>query len=764
MRLVWGGIVIRNLTLRAHLRIIFLFLSLMPIVILGFIQVRQIYEITTEYDQLQMQLTQRLADEIDSYVKNHRDAVETLADGITSSRERDVRQLTHYLKAFRQNFPGFINLYIADKQGIAIAFYPETNASGQVLIGYDFSDRDYFKQVSSRKATAISSLFQGRGGTSEPIITIAAPIFDSNNDFDGYVLGALELSKVETLATKYAYGQNGYAAVMDSHGKAIYHPDVDTHLSINDLSEESIMKQRARISHGAGKFYSTIAKQEEYTTYTVIPGLEWTVWVSKPSFVHEEEFYRSLRSTGIMLVTVWLVTGTVGWIFTRRLNHSISSLAHYAQALTGVGFEASAIQLEDSKAPRELNVLSKTFQQMAEKIKQNEATLMQLNSELEERVAERIKENDALLRASQEQHASLQAVLESMSDAIVIVDEDGVVTYANRRMAQIFDLPISDLLAANEEEILSLTSGRYKQDQAHLSRLFAGQQSHAILTASNKSQQWQHIAVTSFYVLEKSDEPIGRGYVWRDITKEYEIDQLKNSLISLASHEFKTPLTSIKGSIETLLRSDAQWDAAFQQEMLESALEDVARIQALVDDWLDISRIDAGTLVLRRKRIPVKSLIGSSLDHFSRASHNATIRTVIQPDMPQVYADPDRIEQVLINLFSNAVRYNDRKPQIEIATDFDDNYIYIHIKDNGIGIAAETLESIFERFYQVDSSSTRRSGGTGLGLTISKGIVEAHGGWIRVASTVGLGSIFTIVLPRFSGEGDDDEKRADFYC
>lgn len=726
-------------------------------------QVRQIYQITREYDELQIQITQRLADEIETYVKNHRNAVEALAAGITSARERDPERLTSYLRAMQQNLPGFVNLYIADKHGITTAFYPETDASGKSLIGYDFSDRDYYKQVSTQGITIISSLFKGRGGTSKPLITIAAPIFDRTGAFDGYVLGALDLTMVEVLATKYDYGKNGYAVIVDNQGKAIYHPDAGIRLDIKDLSEETVMKNRNSATHGAGNFYSITAQQEEYTTYSAIPSLNWMVWVSKPSIVHDEEFYRSLRSTVVFLIVAWLLTGAVAWFLAKRFNGSITPLVRYARALAEEGFDAAAIELTDGRGPRELNVLSQTFRHMAEKIKQNEAVLLQLNSELEERVTDRMKENLALLKTTREQHASLQAILESMSDAIVIVDTDGTVTYANQRMAELFDLPVENMRVATEDDIRQLAGERYPQSKAELDKLFSGQLGNCILTSYTEGQPSRHIATTSFHVKGRLDEAIGRGYVWRDITKEHEVDQLKNSLISLASHEFKTPLTSIKGSVETLLRSDTQWDAAFQREMLESALEDVARIQDLVDDWLDISKIDAGTLSIRPKLISARGLITKSVERFSRYDGKANLTVTVMSDMPLIYADPGRLEQVLVNLISNGIRYNDRQPEIEIFTSFDDCHTYIHVKDNGIGIAAENLERIFERFYQVDVSSTRRSGGTGLGLAISKGIMEAHKGEIQVTSAVGLGSIFTLVLPRMREEGGQDEKTADFY-
>lgn len=760
---------LHNLTLQSHLTIAFVAVALAPLIILGAVQVWENDKATREIGEVQMQLTQRLADETETYITHHRHAVEALAAGFTSTAERDKSILTSHIRSVKHNFPGFINLYVADKNGKTIAFYPETDTMGKSLIGYDFSDRDYFRQVSVQGVTIISSLFQGRGGTSKPLITIVAPIFSGDHKFDGYVLGAIDLSMVEQFAAKYILGGQTHAVVVDKAGKAIYHPSPEIRQTVADLSAEPVLQRLTEGLHGSGRFFSPQDKQEEFITYTVIPHLDWVVWMSRPYALYEQQLGQSMRIMFLLLLGSFVAMILLGWLLARWFNSTITILVNYTKKLASEPLETVSMPIMNSNnAPYELNVLSENFHTMAVQLQENERQLLELNAALEERVADRTKQlqgavsqNAILLEQAQRQREAMGAILESMSDAIVIVDLNGRVLYANERLAELFDISLLHLLNAPEKELREAIARLIPDKRQALSDLFAGKRNHAIITVGQEEGKTRHITGASFLV-RSSNQIKGRGYVWRDVTKEYEIDQLKNSLISLASHEFKTPITNIRGSIETLLRRDAEWDIDFQKELLKDVLEDIGRIQTLVDDWLDISKIDAGMLAVRPVPLSAEGLITDVVEHF-RQRWDFTWEVSVALGMPPVTADRNRLEQVLINLVSNALRYNDRKPHLAFRLDYTEQDVFIHVQDNGIGINEQDLERVFERFYQVDSSSTRRLGGTGLGLAICKGIIEAHGGRLKVSSTLGLGSTFTIILPRAGEEGDAREETADLY-
>lgn len=248
--------------------------------------------------------------------------------------------------------------------------------------------------------------------------------------------------------------------------------------------------------------------------------------------------------------------------------------------------------------------------------------------------------------------------------------------------------------------------------------------------------------LTSFAVKEES-ALIGMGVVVRDITEAHKLDVMKNSLISVAAHEFKTPLASLRMQAETLARKDVAWTKEMQSELIDGLVEDIDRLQTLVRDWLDLSRIEAGAIVLRRRMVKTSTVIEEAR---RAAAQSADFEFHIEKDATEVFADPDRLRQILINLFANAVRYCDTTPSIRVHVIRSGTQVRFAVKDNGIGIALESQEKIFEKFHQIDMSMTRRAGGTGLGLTISRGLARAHGGDITVESKPKHGSIFTVTI------------------
>src|SRR5699024_4376443 len=218
----------------------------------------------------------------------------------------------------------------------------------------------------------------------------------------------------------------------------------------------------------------------------------------------------------------------------------------------------------------------------------------------------------------------------------------------------------------------------------------------------------------------------------------------------LTSHEFKTPITNIKGSVETLLRSEVAWDPEFQQDVLEGVHEDIGRIEHLVNDCMDISKIESGTMYVDPDIIRADYVIEQSLDQIPKelCEHAEFEFQNNIKGKAFMYADKIRIQQVLVNLFTNALRYNDEEQKkIDVVLSRDDKYLTITVSDNGIGISQNHLQKIFNRFYQVDITATRRTGGTGLGLAICKGIMDAHNGKIEVQSEPGKGSTFILYFP-----------------
>jgi signal transduction histidine kinase len=245
----------------------------------------------------------------------------------------------------------------------------------------------------------------------------------------------------------------------------------------------------------------------------------------------------------------------------------------------------------------------------------------------------------------------------------------------------------------------------------------------------------------------------GLVVVYQDITDQKEVEQLKDDFLSIASHELKTPLTSIMGYTQLLNRRlTSESRRTGSDDVLEVIENQCRRMKRLVEDLLDVSRIERGTLETAQAQVDLLSLVETVVEKFAPTSHEHEFK-VSRPDMDiVVWGDEDRLDQVLTNLLSNAVKYSPDGGKIEVHVGRNGESAEVAVQDWGIGISEDQQARIFSRFYQAESVvRSRRFGGMGLGLFISKAIIDEMGGAISVDSTVGQGSTFRFTLPVYKG-------------
>ncbi len=230
------------------------------------------------------------------------------------------------------------------------------------------------------------------------------------------------------------------------------------------------------------------------------------------------------------------------------------------------------------------------------------------------------------------------------------------------------------------------------------------------------------------------------------------LDRLKDEFVLTASHELRSPLTSVQGFAELLMLEREQLSAK-QAETVEIILDNTRHLVRLLNDLLDLARSDAGRLTLRPAPTDPAALVEDAVRTIRGQTESArqTLSAEIEPGLPAVEVDPDRIRQVLVNLLTNAHEYCPERASIRVAAKRVGDEVEISVSDDGPGIPMEQLEHIFERFTRGDAGLTQRVGGTGLGLAISKSLVELHGGTIVAASTAGEGATFTLRLPAGAG-------------
>ncbi|MGD2157391.1 MAG: ATP-binding protein [Anaerolineales bacterium] len=345
----------------------------------------------------------------------------------------------------------------------------------------------------------------------------------------------------------------------------------------------------------------------------------------------------------------------------------------------------------------------------------------------------------------------LDALLDSAADGVLILTPDHKIERANQAFAQMLGKTPKELLKLNHEEVIHWLTRR-----------------QGVTLEQAEAGGWPLTAHATLYVEGDMDRvnapplPVGITYAplmssdgalvniiatIRDITHFREAEELKSMFISVISHELKTPVALIKGYVGTLRRDDATWDRDIVEDSLEVIEEESDRLTELIENLLDASRLQAGGLSLNLTDVDLFGFTTRLTEKFQTQTDRHTIINTIPSDFPIVLADEDRLGQVLSNLLSNAIKYSPEGGEIRIRGYVRTEQVVICVQDQGPGIAPGDIPFVFDRFYRADSA-TRTTKGTGLGLYLTKAIVEAHGGRIWVDPKPDEGARICFSLPR----------------
>ena len=338
-----------------------------------------------------------------------------------------------------------------------------------------------------------------------------------------------------------------------------------------------------------------------------------------------------------------------------------------------------------------------------------------------------------------------EAAIDSLYDPVIITDAAGAVTKLNPAAEELFGTEAANVgkpvgeIARDSRIPVAVSEALSSQ------RPVAGEGAASVLPLDVAGAE-RAFRLRTTPMRDEDGRLLGAVTLLEDITHLREIDRLKSEFIATASHELRTPLTSVQMSVHLLLEGAAGTLALKQQELLQACKEDCERLERLMRDLLDLSRIEAGKSAPQLAPVRVSDLVSASTEGLRPQVEAKGLSFVsdVPAQLPFVFADRGQIERVITNLVSNAVRHTDRGGEIRLSAVQRQGHVAISVKDTGHGIPPEYLAHIFEKFVRVPDAP---SGDAGLGLAISKRIVEAHGGKIVVQSEIGRGTVFTFTLP-----------------
>jgi len=394
----------------------------------------------------------------------------------------------------------------------------------------------------------------------------------------------------------------------------------------------------------------------------------------------------------------------------------------------------------------QLDIIQAAANQMAVAIKNAELFHLTLNQK---------EELSSLLRDQRVETSRSRSILEAIADGVIVTDQNGIITLFNHSAERMLDLKRADLIGRSIEQF---TNHINDVALAWLETIKTWTQEPFSFNPMNTFTE--QVGLENGNVLSVNLAPVinnneffGTVSVFRDITHLIEVDRMKSEFVATVSHELRTPMTSIKGYVDILLMGVAGAISEQQKNFLQVVQDNTERLTILVNDLLDLSRIEAGQVNLILQPVNLVEIIDDSLLEINRltVAEKKSMEFDIQlpQELPLINGDPERIRQILINLLGNAFHYTLEHGNVTLSARQVGDEIQIDIRDNGIGIPPKEQERIFDRFYRGDNHMVIATAGTGLGLSIVSKLINMHSGriWVQSSGIEGEGSTFSFTLP-----------------
>jgi len=427
---------------------------------------------------------------------------------------------------------------------------------------------------------------------------------------------------------------------------------------------------------------------------------------------------------GIILFALFLA-GLIAFYFSRHISDPISQLTKSATEIARGNFTHQIKVTSDDEIGR----LARLFNYMTTELRRLD------NMNLAKIIAERNK---------------TQTIIKNIADGVIVTDPKSNILILNASAEKWFGIgegeatgkPLLDFV--KEPKLLQLISEVINKKEASLP---------AVEINIKVPGEWKErvLQARSARVQQENGELIGIVTILRDVTQQREIDKMKTELVSMVAHELRSPLTSIAGFSELLLDSDIT--KAQSEEDAGIILKEANRLSELINKFLDISRIESGRIQPKKGAVDlteiVQMVVGNNSYLANRRGIEVEVHTPTQIDT--IYADSSMMEQVFLNLFSNAIKYSPDNTRIDFVIRQNEEDVVVEVHDQGYGIPTKDLPKIFDKFYRImENEKVRETTGSGLGLSLVKQIIEMHGGRIEVESELGRGSVFSVYLPRMT--------------
>ncbi|MFL5371662.1 MAG: ATP-binding protein [Myxococcales bacterium] len=376
------------------------------------------------------------------------------------------------------------------------------------------------------------------------------------------------------------------------------------------------------------------------------------------------------------------------------------------------------------------------------------AALAVRNARLVQKLAEERDRLDRARAQAEERAAQMLAVFQADPNGIALFDANGVLRFVSPRVAELFGTDLEGFLGKHHDEAFRVDlrgDGNNEELMLQMRSIFADREHPSTDEfLVRKTNRW--IRRSSTPVRSASGAYLGRMFVYMDVTAEKQLDRERSEFLTVAAHELRTPLTPLSMYLQGIERRLAR-GLPIEPELVVKARRQVGRLSRLVEDLLDVSRLESGRLTLSRDRVALDQIVSEVVSDFRAAApqHEIVLRRPTRG--VQAMGDRERLEQVVVNLVQNAIKYSPQGGRVEVSVERNGSQARVTVTDEGIGIPKDEQRHIFERFFRAQNATTRNYGGLGIGLYVSNEIVERHGGAFEVVSEPGKGTTFGFTIP-----------------
>lgn len=539
---------------------------------------------------------------------------------------------------------------------------------------------------------------------------------ENSSTISGFLIVDVDLRDMWRTVLNAPLGEEGYTYIVDAKGRLIAHPDTEFFRYHLDLSKNQQVAEFLRNPNAEAINITTISERnvKVMSGYKAVPRTGWAIITEEP----EVSLYAPVQHVYRVILWVFiastLAAALLSFFFSRNLTRPIKSLVTGASEL-GEGNLDTRIRLQSKD---EIGALAQKFNKMADNL------------------------NDLISNLKAES-TKLNVVLDSVNEGIVAVDAENRIVVANASAAILAGVLPANLNGKQFRNVFRLTKN---SRPFHVDLQNTQVYKEIIFISPNKRLHYLDI-----YTNKIEDDPDGiRSIITiRDQTDERDLEKMKHDFVSMAAHELRTPITAIRGYLDLLAADKASNLSDRSDHYIQSARSSTEDLVGLINNLLNVSKIENGTLDMAYGKIDWASTLKSAIGNhrFSAAEKDITLEYEGPEKGVVLVADEIAIKEVINNLIANALHYTNQGGHVTVSMQVEQDKVVTSVKDTGMGIPPNAMRRLFTKFYRVKGGMASGSGGTGLGLFISKSIVELHKGKIWVESEEGKGSTFTFTLP-----------------